>query len=412
MFRRLALDNAILFIQYGVSGLVSLLLIPHIVRTIGLAAYGELAIAVACGTYGAVVVQYAFPLNGPKHIAQRRNGESDGDIVFRVASAKVTLLGIVVVALLAGTWVVGPSRLSAGQWLILLAIPAGFALNTGWYLQAIGRFLGVGVVSVAAVLISLAIGFTFVSLPGKDTSLFAAISLAVGPLISGAGTLALACIALFRIGAQKVRWVSPWAELREGLPLFLSQLTSGLYTLSGPIVIGTLLGVDEAGAYGAIERVMNSIIAAAMLTHSAAYPRLAGLYNTDRARYWKLLGAVTASYFVLVFLVIAVCAFAWTSTQDYLFGAANGAHDRLLGVALAWLVIAVLGPMMTSYLIVSGQGAKVVSLNLRVLGLSFLVGVPSVLAFGTWAWVGALIVAQVPVIATYFRVWKTEFKGT
>jgi PST family polysaccharide transporter len=280
----------------------------------------------------------------------------------------------------------------------------------GWYLQALGRFFSVGVVSTVAVLTSLAIGFGFVSQAGKAASLVAAVALVASPLIAGVGTLLLGSITLFRTGSGKVRWIAPWGELREGWPLFLSQLTSGLYTLSGPIVIGTLLGVEEAGAYGAVERVMNSIIAAAMLTHSAAYPRLASLYKTNPAAYWKLLGAVSVSYLVLVSLVIAVCTFAWASTQIYLFGVADAAHDRLLRVALVWLVVAFFGPISTSYLAVSSQAAKILSLNLIVLGLSFLIGIPSLLVFGTWAWIAGLIVAQLPVVAMCLRIWKSEFK--
>jgi PST family polysaccharide transporter len=281
----------------------------------------------------------------------------------------------------------------------------------GWYLQALGRFFSVGVVSIVAVLTSLAIGFGFVSQAGKAASLVAAIALVASPLIAGVGTLLLGSIALFRAGSGEVRWIAPWGELREGWPLFLSQMTSGLYTLFGPIVIGTLLGVEEAGAYSAVERVMNAIIAAAMLTHSAAYPRLASLYKTNPGAYWKMLGAASASYLLFVSLVTVVCTFDWASTQIYLFGAASAAHDRLLRVALVWLVIAFLSPILTSYLTVSGQAAKVLSLNLGVLGLSFLIGIPSVLVFGTWAWIAGLIVAQLPVFATSFQIWKSEFKG-
>lgn len=412
MFRRLAVDNAILFIQYGASGLVSLLLIPHIVREIGLAAYGELAIAVAWGTFGALVVQYAFPLNGPKHIAQPRDGESHAQVVCRVTSAKLVLLGVVVLVLLVGALAVGPPGLAAEQWIVLLVIPAGFALNMSWYLQAVGRFFIVGLVSTVAVIASLAIGFGFVSHSGNVAGLMAAIALATSPLISGVGTLVLGSVALFDREAHQIRWMSPWGELREGLPLFLSQLTPGLYVLSGPIVIGTLLGVEEAGGYSAVERVMNAVVAAALLTHSAAYPRLAGLYRAHPAGYWKMLGAVIVSYMIFVLVVIGACLLAWTSVQTYLFGVANAVHDHLLSAALAWMGIAFFGPVLTSYLAISGQSAKVLSLNLRVIGLAFLIGIPGVLMWGAWAWIGALTFAQLPILAMCFRIWKSEFHGT
>jgi hypothetical protein len=70
-----------------------------------------------------------------------------------------------------------------------------------------------------------------------------------------------------------------------------------------------------------------------------------------------------------------------------------------------------LGPILTSYLTVSGQAAKVLSLNLVVLGLSFLIGIPSVMIWGTWGWIAGLIVAQLPVFAMFFQIWKSGFKG-
>src|ERR1041385_1893127 len=100
--RRFAINNAVLLIQYGVSAMVSVLLVPHIVREIGLAQFGKLALALSIATYGALTVQYAFQLTGPRRLMQLSPGERIGDVVSRVFSAKLVLWVVVLrVALLA-----------------------------------------------------------------------------------------------------------------------------------------------------------------------------------------------------------------------------------------------------------------------------------------------------------------------
>ena len=111
--RRFVLNNVVLLIQYAVSALVSVLLVPHIVRAIGLAQFGKLALALSIASYGAQTVQYAFQLTGPRHLMQLPPGERAGDVVSRIASAKLVLWGIVLgVAFVAA----GLTRLT-GSWL-------------------------------------------------------------------------------------------------------------------------------------------------------------------------------------------------------------------------------------------------------------------------------------------------------
>ena len=92
MIRYVIKANSILLIQYAVGSLVPLLLIPHIVSTIGLAEYGHLAVLMAWGSYGAAIVQYSFHLTGPKRVMQLETGETTTSVFVDVTAAKTTLL--------------------------------------------------------------------------------------------------------------------------------------------------------------------------------------------------------------------------------------------------------------------------------------------------------------------------------
>jgi O-antigen/teichoic acid export membrane protein len=406
MLRQLAVNNLVLIIQYAVGGAAALLLVPHIVRTIGLESYGKIAIALAFANYGNVVVQYAFQLNGPRLLAQLRPGEHEKDVVCRVASAKITLLAGVLVTLLVGGLALH-SKISTRQLFVLVALPLGAALNTGYHLQTKGLFAWVSGISIFGTMISLTIGFSLVRSADPAADLAATVALGLGPLVAGVGT-SLASSWHLRRSEQRIGWRPPWALLREGWPLFASQFTATLYGASGPIVIGAIAGAAQAGAYSAVERVTNAIVGACLLTHTAAYPRLAGLYLSDRAAYWRLLRLVVAAYIGVTSVVACGAAIFWQQVQHFLFGSRIVGQGPLILAGIAWLLIAVFGTVVTGYLTVSGRGSRVLPLTLKILALSFVLGVPGVMLWGGWAWLGALVIAQGVNVAAFLEAFRSR----
>jgi len=416
MLRQFALNNLALVLQYAVSGLVPLLLIPHIVRELGLAQFGALAIALAWANYGALTVQYAFHLSGPRRLAQLSARETALEIVCRIGSAKLVLLGAVGVALAIGALAAAAvgHPVSVPQVLLLVLVPVGAALHTGWHLQAAGRFAAVSALSMLGVILAMVTGLTGVAAHAPGALLLAALALGVGPLWTGASTLAASMRLLSHThegAGRRAGWRTPWAELREGWPLFASQLTSALYTASGPIVVGLLAGVEEAGAYSAVERVTTAVGGACLLVHTAAYPKLAELYSRDRRAYLRLLRIVLTAYISLTGMVAIGAVLAWQPILHFLLGAAGGSYGPMLAAGLVWVLLGIFGTILTGYLTVRGEGDRVLPLTARVLALSFLLGIPGVLVWGSWAWMAALCTAQVLVLAAGWRAWQAETRS-
>lgn len=409
MLRRLALNNAFLAIQYLAAGLVPLLLIPHIVRQIGLSNYGTLAVALAWANYAALVVNYAFTLSGPSRLANPRPTEIPGDIFAQIFSGKATLLASVSLTAMLGFVVasaMGASLRNAHLW-IILALPLASALHAGWYLQSTGQFSKVSVASIVGVCGALAIGFWPFSPDLYPAITQAAIALTIAPLIAGLITFFLSTRHLI-VQGDRLRWLNPRRELLQGWPLFVSQMMAALYSTSGPIIVGHFVSYQDAGAYSAVERIANAVVGACLLTHTAAYPTLARLFHSDRLAYRRLLSMVIATYIVIASLVIIVVTMTWNSVLGWLLGQHGPTYDLLLASALAWVFIGIFGSAVTGYLTVSGRGDRVLPLTLWVLFVSVLLGVPGILLYGAWAWLASLCIAQIAVVATFWQLLTNE----
>lgn len=402
MIRQIAKANAILLLQYAAAALVPLLLVPHIVRSIGVAVYGELAVALAWAGFGGLVTQYAFPLTGSQRLAA---GADPAQVLVQAVATKALLLVAVLPPLaLVGLLHAPAGAAGSGTWLVLLAVPAGAALNAAWFLQYHGRFLGVALTSIVGTCGALLLGGWGVGGAAPGDVLAAAAALSFGGLYVGAATL----IAALRLaGVHRPTSGSPRVlqALREDWPLFASQLVSALYALSGPIVINQLAGAAAAGRYGAIERIVNALGAACLLTHVAAYPRLAQLYVSDRPGYWTLLKIVVGGYLAAAG-ALAACLWAFRAqVTGFVLGADAAEAHALLAWGLAWLVVGIFGPALTGYLTVSGRSRLVMPLTMQVLAVCVLVGVPAVVVFGPSGWMAALVSAQGIVVLKAYRQW-------
>lgn len=410
MWRRLLSDNAALGLQYAANALVPLLLIPHLVRSLGVEQYGGLALLMAAMGFATIVVQYAFQLTGPADHAALRGRVGARQLFVDILIARLLLLGgVLAVGLAAAAGTRAWLGAQASVWieaLLLLGIPVGAALNAGWYLQAVGQFGALAAISIVSVALALAVGFYGVSAADPSASAWAAAALALGPLLLGAGSLAWA---FGRLPAEPARVALSGALrlLAQGRAIFLSQFVAALYSLAGPLVVGALAGVRAAGLYSAVERPAAALQSALTLTHVAAYPRASALYAADDlAGYRRLLLQVLAVYGVMVAGLGVALLLLGEHAVRFLFGAASQEGTTLLWLAYAWIALGIFGPMVTGYFTVRGTPGEILRLTLAVLLVSLPAGAVGAHFLGGSGWLLAAIAGQCVVVARAIHAWR------
>ena len=409
MIRHVIKANSILLIQYAVGSLVPLLLVPHIVNVIGLAEYGQIAVLIAWGSYAATIVQYSFHLTGPKRIMQLKPGETTTTVFFDITSAKISLLFFVIIVLFLSIILFENKSKSAYSWLILIAMPVAAGFNSIWFLQSRDKFSTICLLSIISSLITLIIGFIFIN-KGNDKAIDVAVLMSFfGVIFIGFSTFFMgAKLANFK--DYKVRLISVKNSLKDGWHLFISQFISTLYTASGPIFIIYFINSEAAGAYSVTERAISALMAAALLTHTAAYPRLAAAYVNDRAAYWRTIKFIIIGYVSITLIFSLIILNRKVFVLNFLYGKSAADHSSLLFFGLLWFISGIFGVVLTGYLTVSNKNKEIWPLNFKILVTSLLLGVLGLTYFGAAGWLAAIVAAQSINIYYGYKYWLLNYR--
>jgi len=409
MIRKIAQANAMLLMQYAVASLVPLLLIPHVVQVIGLAQFGKIAVLMACANYGAAIVQYAFHLTGPKRVMQLEKGESIKDVLISITAAKFILLIITIFLLAIGLMIAPSLRPSQKiEWLLLMAAPFAAFVNSSWLLQSKDKYTTLAALGIIGSMITLFAGFRYINYGNEYAYIVAVLTSIFGMVFIGVGTLFLSFITLAK-ERGKTTISKVIVTIKDGWQLFVSQYISLLYTGAGTLIINSLLGSESAGTYSVMERIINAVMAAALLTHTAAYPRLAAAYIDNRNEYLKIIKLIILIYVATTTSISLIVISFQETVITYLYGEANQERIMLLYVGLVWLVLGVFGTALTGYLTVAGKKNEIWPLTLKILASSMVLGAVGVKLYGSYGWLMGLTLSQTFVLILGLKHWRSEY---
>ena len=320
--RRLASNIISLYVLQGLNYLIPLIVLPYLVRTLGMEEYGLVAFSQAFAQYFAVFTDYGFNFSATRSIAQsREDSRAIRNTVLQVFLLKIALMliGLILLAIIA---VLVP-RIRQNLWYFLLAFIAvvGNVLFPLWYFQGIERMQYISTYTATAKIISTI--FLFILVRGPDDGLWAIGILSTGTLIAG---IMGAVTVLYEVGLgfELPSWQSLRETLAEGWHVFIATASISLYTNTNVFLVGLLAGNTQAGYFSAADKLIRAMSGALGPITQAIYPRISALAAESRTMALSLASKslywMSASSLLLSFAVFALAKFITT----ILFGA-NGA---------------------------------------------------------------------------------------
>lgn len=408
MLRHLLRDKAALLLQYSANGLLPLLMVPHVLGAIGPGEFGRLAVALSLGGIAAAIAQYSFNLSGPKLLTDSRTHDQRCAVFASVTLVKFVLAGVVLALVALGLALLRPG---AGPLTLVMvsALAVASASNSTWVLQFENRFPLVAGLSIVAAACAIVFGFVLVSKGAPWSTWYGGIALVLAPTLVGVFTLG-AATATLRARFDLKALSGAGALVRSGAPLFASQFCAVLYGGVGAIVVASMVGIDAAGRYGAFERILTAVIGACTLIHVAAYPRLVRAYSQDFGLYRRLVGATLSIYFALVLAIVVATSLQSDHIFRLLFHGTVHASDPMVLAGAVLMATSIFGPLLTGYFVARGEPGRVLGLTLRLLLISMLLGLPGTKFLGSWAWLGALAIAQLWVSIEAVVLFSRDFK--
>lgn len=280
-----ALGNVVsLYGAYMVNYAVPLFTIPYLVRTLGPAAWGLVAMAQGLGNYLNLVVEYGFGLSATRELARNQDSpERIAELLSGVTAAKLTLVaaGTVLAILLQHA----VPALEAQPAILWSGVIAGMALglNPMWYFQGRERMQVVASLEVGAK-VAAALG-VFVCVHGPADAWRVPGLQAAASLVSTGVGLAMA---YREVPGLAVNVGLVLRALREGWTMFLFRSSGMLYTSGNSFLLGLFAPPEVVGYFAGAEKIAKAFMGMLNPFNQALYPRLNRLLRESPERAARL----------------------------------------------------------------------------------------------------------------------------
>jgi len=282
--REIVLENFIsLTTLQGISYILPLLILPYLVRVIGMEKFGLIAFAQSLVQYFMILTDYGFNLSATKTISLIGGHKEKTSAIFSsVMTIKLMLAAASFLILCAILYFVPRFR---NDWLVYIlsfGTVIGNTLFPVWFFQGKEKMSYITFINVIAG-ITYAICI-FVLIKGPNDYLLVPLLNSVLFLISGIWGLYIA-FKKFKLDFIIQDYISIKNELKMGWDIFISIVSINAYTTTRIFAVGLLTNNIFVGYYSLAEKIANTIQSFPMYSFTqAVFPRISKVFAKNKQR--------------------------------------------------------------------------------------------------------------------------------
>lgn len=326
-----------------------LLLVPYLVRVLGLEVFGTWMFALAFVIVARTCVAYGFDLTATRQVALSRDQPAVlSELYQAVVVVRLVIWTVCFAALLAGMFVIDDLRRVSMLVSFAMLILIGEILFPIWLFQGAETMALITKIKLGTKAVNMLLVLVLVKGP-EDVLLV--------PLFEAATSLAAGVIALLlAVRRFSLCWVPIHlsrisSEFRDGAAVFLAQASVHAYTTVNVIILGFLMGSVAVAQYSIAEKIYSAIRGLLSPIVQALFPGMAIRFDKSESEFQ----AATIRLTTRIGGLLSVAALSVVVTADWMVFLVAGAHDeatinvlRVLGFALFFSLGAFLGPMLVA----------------------------------------------------------------
>ncbi len=255
----------------GAEFLIGLVLLPYLVRVLGVDRFGALVFMQGVVRYGTVLVEYGFNLTGPRNVAQASSREETARVFSSIITCKlliflfITALAAVAVTVAGSMGAAFDAKLFWASYLLVM----GYAVFPIWFFQGIQQMHYITIFNVGAQAIALVLILLFVR--GPDDYILAALFLSCALPAAGVCSLVL-LLKKFRYIFVLPSWRGIRNAFADGFYVFTSTVAINIYTTTNTVALGILTNDTVVGYFGAASRLIDCVKGLMYAFNQAVYP--------------------------------------------------------------------------------------------------------------------------------------------
>ena len=358
-------ENAIyLTILQWFNYLIPLLILPYLVRTIGTKMFGLVMFAQTVATIFTLITDFGFSITGTRALSiLKKNRSMKGELFFGVMSIKFALIILLLFFLFALTSTSDKFSQNKLIYYYSFGVTIGMTIFPSWFFHGIQNMKVITIVNAASRTLFAGLVFMFITKP-EDFLLV--------PLFNSASYIITGLFGLFyalkflKIKVPSIVFI--FNLVKESFKLFLSNLSTSLYSSFNILIIGLLTNDTLTGVYASFEKIILALKNIYTPIYQAVFPWLST--QTNQKRIIKKMSRIV--FFLGLFGVVALISFS-EEILILMFNDEIILSYKILFQAIALILFLAGLSMLYNYLYLSAT--KKYDLRLKILGYTGLIGI-------------------------------------
>lgn len=327
--------------------LTPLLLVPFVVKTLGIKNYGWIAICQSFIGYITILVDYGFNLTAVRDISSaNQNKEVISKIYSSVTVIKITFSLLILLIL----YVISKSFFSNNDVALYLqySLIGSFFLICfpSWLFQGIHKLnLGAAILLLGKI---IHIILCFLVLENRPTIKAYFMLQAVAFFISMATALIVINF-LFKIKFTGIQIKNISIQLKNGWNIFVANVATNIYTGSSPIILGALHGPIASAMFGIADQIHVLLRQPLNILTRIIYPKICVLMAEKKDEFSRYLKPIVLNFLIFYLLIIATCLI-WSTQISIFFSKDHYLEISGIIKIICWVPIVVLLLNLSPYL--------------------------------------------------------------
>ena len=358
-------ENAIyLTILQWFNYLIPLFILPYLVRTIGTKMFGLVMFAQTVATIFTLITDFGFSITGTRALSiLKKNRTMKGELFFGVMSIKFALIILLLFFLFALTSTSDKFSQNKLIYYYSFGVTIGMTIFPSWFFHGIQNMKVITIVNAVSRTLFAGLVFMFITKP-EDFLLV--------PLFNSASYIITGLFGLFyalkflKIKVPSIVFI--FNLVKESFKLFLSNLSTSLYSSFNILIIGLLTNDTLTGVYASFEKIILALKNIYTPIYQAVFPWLSTQTNQK-----SIIKKMSRIVFLLgLFGVVVLITFS-EEILILMFNDEIILSYKILFQAIAPILFLAGLSMLYNYLYLSAT--KKYDLRLKILGYTGLIGI-------------------------------------
>lgn len=352
-----------------------LLVIPYIVRTIGVEKYGVIMFAQAIMMYFQITTKYSFELTATKFISfNRDNIDKISYYFWNVLATQLLLFLIASVVFLAIFFSFDRFYIEKEVFLFSFLLVFTTIWAPMWFFQGIEEMKFIAIFNIIARVIYTVGIFVFI----QEESDYIWI-----PLINSLSFLIVGMYAIhfikrkYNIRFNKPSFVQMKILLKEGKHIFLSNMSVIFYTTTNTVLLGLLTNYTTVGIYSLAETIFGAYSQIIKIYSTVIYPHLAR-YADNVSKLYTQARKFLKLYIGILFFASVFLFFISEFTIELLFGEGHEKSVYVLQILAISLLLEPLGGFLTPYLAIKSKYKVISKITFLTMLVNFILVFPMI----------------------------------